>query len=67
MSAKLERQRLNEGLLTLSLWCFMRAQGQHDIATTLSMLERKSNELRDAVKRAAIDAARAADSGEVVL
>ena len=49
-----QRTRLNQGLLTLSSWCQSRASFDHDIDTTLTMLIRKANELREAVKKAGI-------------
>lgn len=45
------RDRLNQGLRTLATWCESRAMNEHDIATTLSMLERKAKEIRTAVNR----------------
>lgn len=51
MSAK--KDRLNAGLRSLAEWCIARADGEHDTDTTLTMLERKANVLRDRVIAAA--------------
>ena len=40
---------LSQRLKTLSAWCASRAEGQHDSATTLTMLSRKVEELRKRV------------------
>lgn len=48
------RVRLNQGLHTLAIWCQNRAMGDHDIDTTLTMLTRKADELRAAVKATAL-------------
>jgi hypothetical protein len=50
--ARARKERLNQGLLTLSSWAASRAAGDHDEDTTLSMLKRKVAELHDAVDRA---------------
>ena len=42
---KARHERLIWGLITLSSWCSSRASGQHDDATTITMLERKTREL----------------------
>jgi len=46
------KQRLNEGLRTLSEWCAARAAGDHDLDTTLTMLEKKASTLRGKVDAA---------------
>lgn len=43
------KERLNRGLRTLASWAQSRAMGEHDDETTLTMLERKTAELRAAV------------------
>lgn len=47
------RERLNMGLRSLASWCLSRAQFDHNIHTTLSMLKRKVQELEKVVTRAA--------------
>lgn len=44
--------RLRAGLRSLGEWALRRAEGDHDIHTTLTMLARKAAELPDAVNRA---------------
>lgn len=44
--------RLREGLHSLAAWCKARAEGCHNADTTLTMLERKAKDLREAVNRA---------------
>ncbi len=46
------RNRLNEGLRTISEWCTKRAEGDYDESTTITMLLRKVNELPDQVDKA---------------
>lgn len=46
------RNRLNEGLRTISEWCAKRAEGNYDDSTTITMLLRKVNELPDQVDKA---------------
>ena len=46
------KQRPNEGLHTLSEWCAARAAGDHDVVTTLTMLEKKASTLRGKVDAA---------------
>ena len=46
------KQRLNEGLLSLSEWCAARAAGNHDDDTTLTLLEKKASTLRGKVNAA---------------
>jgi hypothetical protein len=58
------KERLNQGLLTLSSWAAGRAAGDHDEDTTLSMLKRKVAELHDAVDRAGWLASTKADESE---
>lgn len=43
------REKLDEGLHTLAAWCIKRTVGGHHVETTLTMLERRVFELRDAV------------------
>ena len=50
------RERLNQGLLNLADWCNYRASGEHDIETTLTMLEKRAAELRGKVMKAGWDA-----------
>jgi hypothetical protein len=60
--ATARKERLNRGLRTLASWAQSRAMGEHDDETTLTMLERKAAELRDAVNKAGWDAVAAAHS-----
>jgi hypothetical protein len=46
------RNRLNEGLRTISDWCAKRAEGDYDDSTTITMLLRKVNELPHQVDKA---------------
>jgi hypothetical protein len=46
------RNRLNEGLCTISDWCAKRAEGNYDDSTTITMLLRKVNELPHQVDKA---------------
>jgi hypothetical protein len=41
-----QHELLNHGLRTLASWCASRAMLDHDIETTLTMLEKKAAELR---------------------
>lgn len=50
--ADAQRERLNHGLRTLASWCASRAMLAHDTETTLTMLEKKSAELRGKVMKA---------------
>lgn len=50
--ADAQRERLNYGLETMASWCASRASGEHDIQTTLTMLEKKAAELRGKVMEA---------------
>lgn len=43
------RARLNQGLRTIAAWAESRANSEHNIDTTLSILERKVRELHTAV------------------
>ncbi len=56
------KERLNRGMLTLASWAQSRAMGEHDDETTLTMLERKTAELRSTVNKAGWDAVAAAHS-----
>lgn len=47
-----QKQRVNEGLQSLAAWCLARASGEHDIGTTLTMLERKAGDLRGKAMKA---------------
>jgi len=49
---KAQRDRLNQGLLALASWCSSRAMASHDTDTTLTMLERKVNDLRHKMMKA---------------
>lgn len=40
---------LNHGLRTLANWALLRSVGDHDVATTLTLLSRKVEELRKRV------------------
>jgi hypothetical protein len=46
------RNRLNEGLRTISEWCAKRAEGNYDDSTTITILLRKVNELPHQVDKA---------------
>jgi hypothetical protein len=46
------RNRLNEGLHTLSQWCAKRAEGEYDDDTTMTMLLKKVNELPHQINQA---------------
>jgi hypothetical protein len=46
------RNRLNEGLRTLSEWCAKRAEGDYDDYTTITILLRKVNELPNQIDKA---------------
>jgi hypothetical protein len=46
------RERLNQGLLSLAAWCQARAAGDHDTETTMTMLERKAEDVRVKVMKA---------------
>jgi hypothetical protein len=50
------RKRLCWGLMNLSNWCVSRAESDACEATTMTMLERKTRELRSAVDQAGWDA-----------
>ena len=50
------RERLKSGLITLSEWCKRRAEGAHNEDTTMEMLRKKVESLKDAVNRAGWDA-----------
>ena len=56
------KERLNRGLRTLASWAQSRAMGDHDDETTLTMLERKTAELRAAVNKAGWDSVAASHS-----
>ena len=56
------KERLNRGLRTLASWAQSRAMGDHDDETTLTMLERKTVELRAAVNKAGWDSVAASHS-----
>ena len=56
------KERLNLGLRTLASWAQSRAMGEHDDETTLTMLERKTAELRSAVNKAGWDSVAASHS-----
>lgn len=56
------KERLNRGLLTLASWAQIRATGEHDDETSLTMLERKTTELRAAVNKAGWDSVAASHS-----
>ena len=56
------KERLNRGLRTLASWAQSRAMGEHDDETTLTMLERKTMELRAAVNKAGWDSVAASHS-----
>lgn len=53
--ATARKARLNQGLRTLASWAQSRAMGEHDDETTLTILERKTAELRAAVNKAGWD------------
>ena len=44
--AEAQRDRLNQGLRALAVWCESRAGMEHNTETTLTMLEKKAAELR---------------------
>jgi hypothetical protein len=46
------KERLNHGLRVLASWAQSRAMGEHDVETTLTLLERKVANLRAAVNKA---------------
>ena len=50
------RKRMAWGLLALANWCVSRAESDHDDATTLTMLERKTRDLVNATNKAGWDA-----------
>ena len=56
------KERLNRGLRTLASWAQSRAMGEHDDETTLTMLERKTAEVRAAVNKAGWDSVAASHS-----
>jgi len=47
---------LDDGLRTLANWALLRSIGKHDVATTLTLLGRKSDELRKRVNAIKEDA-----------
>lgn len=51
------QERLREGLKNLAAWCEKRVEGNHDSDTTLTMLERKANGLRQSILKAGWKAA----------
>jgi hypothetical protein len=46
------RECLSRELEGLGAWCLSRAQGQHDVQTTLTLLERKTARVRERLLRA---------------